>query len=357
MNSSSEIEHIVAPYFTVTTVVTQPLSILSVMLFIYGIYVVLFGLSVHTLCRRDGPSSKLYMGWTISLFVLATIYTATYIWGISRQAALDFSTATTKDYETFFKYLLIGVDKKKSAWIWTCVFTSSIMNAIADSMLIHRCYTIWQSKFILYVLAFVAVVLNGITFGCATTGIIGERTTNLRLYESASAIDNATAIATAVFQVLLALLTGGRIWWISRQARRLMGRSTNAKYNSITAIIIESGVLYASCLIGLFIFEFTADPDSTGIAPFDFAVVSTLMSGLAPTLIIVRVSYGKSVNSVQQMVSTLHFADVPENSQKSRPVANVVQLRTHIDDHRHSSSETSDSEPSSSGPTASEKMV
>ncbi|KAF9257559.1 hypothetical protein L218DRAFT_1016407, partial [Marasmius fiardii PR-910] len=33
------------------------------------------------------------------------------------------------------------------------------------------------------------------------------------------------------------LTEGGRIWWISREARRLMGQLTNARYNSIVAII------------------------------------------------------------------------------------------------------------------------
>ncbi|KAF9261284.1 hypothetical protein L218DRAFT_946113 [Marasmius fiardii PR-910] len=36
-----------------------------------------------------------------------------------------------------------------------------------------------------------------------------------------------------------------------------------------------------------------------GVAPFDFEDVSALVSGLAPTMVIARVAYGKSVDSVQ----------------------------------------------------------
>ncbi|KAF9254074.1 hypothetical protein L218DRAFT_833520, partial [Marasmius fiardii PR-910] len=87
-----------------------------------------------------------------------------------------------------------------------------------------------------------------------------------------------------------------RIWWISRQARSLMGQATDAKYKSIVAIIIESGVLYAACLVSDVALEFALDPGSNGMVPFDFGPVVTLMSGLAPTLIIVRVTHGKSVD-------------------------------------------------------------
>ncbi|KAF9269138.1 hypothetical protein L218DRAFT_994054 [Marasmius fiardii PR-910] len=350
MSSNDKIEHIVAPYLTVATVITQPLSTLLVMVFIYGIYVVVFGLSVHILSRRDGRSLKLYMGWTISLFGLATLYTVTYIWGMSWQAAIEFSAATTKDYKYFLKYL--SADNGKTAWISISIFTSCIMNVIADSMLIHRCYTIWQSKIILYLLAVIAVILNGISLGCAIIGIIGASTANFEIYDKASAIDNATAIAVAVFQVLLALLTGKIANPIALAACRL---DKNARYNSITSVVIESGMLYAGCLIGLFAFQFIVDPDTTGVGSFDFAVVSTLMSGLAPTLIIVRVWYGTSVDSVQQMMSTLQFADaLEESTQKSRPIASL-QLQRQIDNHVRS--ESGNSEPPPLVYKINEKMV
>ncbi|KAK1221017.1 hypothetical protein PQX77_016180 [Marasmius sp. AFHP31] len=47
------------------------------------------------------------------------------------------------------------------------------------------------------------------------------------------------------------------------------------------------------------------------------------MSGLAPTLIIVRVAYGQSVDSVQQMMS-IHFAE-QASQQGTRP--GTISLR------------------------------
>ncbi|KAK1216672.1 hypothetical protein PQX77_020685 [Marasmius sp. AFHP31] len=48
------------------------------------------------------------------------------------------------------------------------------------------------------------------------------------------------------------------------------------------------------------------------------------MSGLAPTLIIVRAADGRTVDNVNQMVSSLHFADGDVTQQRSltRPESN-----------------------------------
>ncbi|KAF9265044.1 hypothetical protein L218DRAFT_957714 [Marasmius fiardii PR-910] len=315
-DSANDLERILASYLTAERVITNPLSTLSVMFAIYGIYVMAFGLAIHTLSRRDGPSSRLYMGWSISLFVLATLFVAINAWGLSRQTMIQFKAATTKNYTPFQKYLRF--DEGEILWFAIINFVDCIMSAVADSMLIHRCCVIWQSRIMMHFLAFLAVVLNGIHLGTGIAGTVGMSISNDRLYNTASTIDNGRTITVAFFQVLLALLTGGRIWWISREARRLMGWSTNARYNSIVAIIIESGLIFAACLVAEVALVLAVDPDAHGFIPFDFGPVTVLMSGLAPTLIIVRVAYGKSVNSVQQMVS-LQWADTQGNSQRSRP--------------------------------------
>ncbi|KAF9259992.1 hypothetical protein L218DRAFT_1055628 [Marasmius fiardii PR-910] len=110
-----------------------------------------------------------------------------------------------------------------------------------------------------------------------------------------------------------------------------MGRSANARYNSIVAIIIESGLLYAASLVLDVVLGLAVDPDNHGLIPFDVGPVMFLMSGLAPTLIIVRVAYGKSVNSVQQMAS-LQLTNAQGNSQGSRPAIDS-QPQTQIGGH------------------------
>ncbi|KAJ8090973.1 hypothetical protein PM082_024897 [Marasmius tenuissimus] len=52
------------------------------------------------------------------------------------------------------------------------------------------------------------------------------------------------------------------------------------------------------------------------------------MAGIAQTVIVVRIAYGQAVGSVQQMVSTLHFAEGANNlSQQSMAAHGSVDLR------------------------------
>ena len=66
----------------------------------------MFGLSIHVLCRADRPnSSKLYLGCTISLFVLATIFVVFTGWAEIRQAIICYDAIKTNDYLPLLRYL------------------------------------------------------------------------------------------------------------------------------------------------------------------------------------------------------------------------------------------------------------
>ncbi|KAL0569613.1 hypothetical protein V5O48_012353, partial [Marasmius crinis-equi] len=185
------------------------------------------------------------------------------------------------------------------------------------------------------------------------------------LYNRVIKINNGNLIAIAAFSLLLAFMTGGRIWWVSSQARQLMGRPINAKYRAIVATMyvcsplldisedwtvnlidpspyfptnpiarIESGILYAGTMVFWVVTEFTLDATGTGAdyLPFDTRVISAIMTGLAPTLIIVRVAYGKSIDSVGQMVSTIQFDAGLESRSESRAEAeDAANVRIEVD--------------------------
>ncbi|KAK7059219.1 hypothetical protein VNI00_001846, partial [Paramarasmius palmivorus] len=60
---------------------------------------------------------------------------------------------------------------------------------------------------------------------------------------------------------------------------------------------------------------YRSDPRQESIVPVELMPVVYQAAGIAPTLIIVRVGLGKTVESVNQMVSTLHFADNSPNTE------------------------------------------
>ncbi|KAL0061359.1 hypothetical protein AAF712_011817 [Marasmius tenuissimus] len=63
------------------------------------------------------------------------------------------------------------------------------------------------------------------------------------------------------------------------------------------------------------VLRYAVGPQSRGVVPNDLSLVSALLLGFAPTLIVVRVAYGKSVDSVRQVMS-IHFAE-----QSSYPIS------------------------------------
>ncbi|KAJ8077912.1 hypothetical protein PM082_002353 [Marasmius tenuissimus] len=302
------------PFLTVQQVIVLPIATLSCMFLVYGMYTIVFGLCMHVLCRRQSSSSRLYSVCTVCLFALGSIFVASEVYGCTRQAIIDFRAAKTQDFGPLEKYMDVDV----GVTVWECLsnFSATLMNVFADVMLIHRCYILWgSSKILLYIVGGAAFVLNGISITTPIMGAVGLTDPRMvQVYVTAKRIDNGNTTAIAVFNALLTLLTAGKIWWITREARRNMGMSIHSvQYKAIVAAIIESGVLYPTSLITSIMVRLIIDPDAHGTLPVDLAAVSTMMAGFAPTLVIVRVAYGKSVDSVQQMMS-IHFAE-----QTSRP--------------------------------------
>ncbi|KAK1228272.1 hypothetical protein PQX77_008687 [Marasmius sp. AFHP31] len=304
MSSSSELEELLAPYLKVDQIVTRPISTLTVLFFLYGIHVVVSGLAIRILLvRRDGcgDGAKLYLPCTIALLVLITVYTGLSAWEYSRETSVQFGAASTKDYGPFVTFLLEDVGKV--AWSAIASMTSNFMNVIADTMLIHRCYVIWNSnKLVLYPLVFVAFVVNGnpstnVYTARDSVGVgVDDRGPNLVDYPSSAKVNGPVSEYD---------VHGYRVHHV-----------------------VESGFLYAATLIGYAVDEFLSQGSMHGLVPFDPIIVVVPMSGLAPTLVIVRVAYRKSVDSVQQMMTTVQFAEGREDEQQSE---STVAKQTTVD--------------------------
>ncbi|KAJ8075337.1 hypothetical protein PM082_019675 [Marasmius tenuissimus] len=99
-------------------VVVYPQVTLLTVYLLYGVYILLFGLCVHIL--RYGPIfhyRKLYLTSTILLFFLS-------------------STTVAVSFSIFNATPTYGIK----------LFAYTAANAIADSVLIHRCHVAWSDK-------------------------------------------------------------------------------------------------------------------------------------------------------------------------------------------------------------------
>ncbi|KAK1216592.1 hypothetical protein PQX77_020766 [Marasmius sp. AFHP31] len=310
-------------YTSVGYVIVLPISTLSVMFLVYGIYIILFGLSLNVLWHRHETSASIwYMRWTIALFVLSTIFNASVVWMYMGQTLDEFIAVKTSDYIPYFEVLL--GENIPSEWIARLnlnVFTAAMISCIFDYLMVHRCHVIWgYSKWILYPFALVVLVTNVMAFVLHGIEMAAYQHHNYTPFMRSRNIIEVLGVISAVYTSLLTLLTAGRIWWTVHQVGQITGSKLFTKYKIFVATILESGLLYSIVVVVGHVFPASIDPNNTGIIPFDFSAF-VQMAGIAQTVIIVRIAYGQAVESVQQMVSTLQFAEGANNSQQQSMAA------------------------------------
>ncbi|KAF9255892.1 hypothetical protein L218DRAFT_878174 [Marasmius fiardii PR-910] len=102
---SEPLEEHLAPFLSTQNVLVFPLSILSVMFLLYGLYIPFVGASARVLSRQDNTISKLFLGCVITLFILATLETICEATQVIRQAIIEFSVAKTQNFGPLVDYL------------------------------------------------------------------------------------------------------------------------------------------------------------------------------------------------------------------------------------------------------------
>ncbi|ESK87507.1 hypothetical protein Moror_2057 [Moniliophthora roreri MCA 2997] len=331
MSNSSVTEEDIAPFDSAAIILVKPMANLTVMFYVYGIYTVLFIISLHILIyRQHRPNRVLYMFFTIVLFTLTSALIVVKTFGYAYQATLMFTFTKNQDWASFLAYLhhdnAITIMTGFEQILPLCLVT------MVDLMLLHRCYVIWgSSKWIVFPFIFMMLSLAICEIVASAFTVIGISNTadlaKVQLYLQGNTIDTAFWLAEMGVNMTLTLLTAGRIWWISREARKHMGPAIETKYNTIIAIILESGILYPIFLTASVIYILLLSDDLTVLVPFDLLPVSYQIAGIAPTLIIIRAASGKTVEhtTMNQVVSSLHFANGAGSGSRNSTTRSHVQ--------------------------------
>ncbi|KAG7091626.1 hypothetical protein E1B28_010645 [Marasmius oreades] len=303
----ASLEEILKPWFTNEVMIVQPVVSLTVTWFVYGFYIGLFIVTLHNLYKHHPANHKLYLTWTILLFFLCTLNNIIETWYRVRQAIKIYTGEHTKDYPPLLSYA--QHDTIKTIQRGFLMILPIIANLTAETMLIHRCYLVWfKNKWVATTLIFLSLALNTVglagcimfTKGFSNTSINPK---NVNLLLKGNSINNGYLIANAVFNGLLTALTAGRIYLISREARKHLDAKLHSTYRTVVAIIIESGLLYPASLIIYIVILLKLDPDNQSLLPVDLSPLFMQAAGIAPTLIIVRALQGKTTDSVDQVVS------------------------------------------------------
>ncbi|KAJ7692533.1 hypothetical protein B0H17DRAFT_1330720 [Mycena rosella] len=274
-------------------------AIAATEVFLYGTYSVMFALYLHILRTRGMANLRFLTAATIVLFILSTAHCAlqlaTTIFGDRLLPALRGQDGDTQSYA------YANEDK-------LCVSLDLATNgvAVADTILIYRCYAIWNYRRNIVILP-ILLTLVGAGFGCA------NRIISVTIVPSVSGLFIVSLATSLLTTVILMGLTGssipqssrlqiklssvGRIWWLARAARMVLGPNIARKYHTVCAMILESGALYCIAGVGFVMVGLLVDIDVI----VSGAVVAQVV-GIAPTIIAVRVALGYSVENVDSFI-------------------------------------------------------
>ncbi|KAF7364218.1 Rtt106 domain-containing protein [Mycena sanguinolenta] len=260
----------------------------------YGVYSALFFQSLQVLYTRRTPNYRFHLGCLITLFVLSTIHIMIASTWASITDTADFAIYEVFTLKNPLPVLYAsgdpGVVRRlgfliKLRWV--------LANTLADGFLIFRCYVIWGRNW-------QAVAVPLLSYACT---IIGGFLGLLPLSGRSERIALVLAYGTTFFtNTLASLLAAGRIWWMSRQIAMLLGkRKAQSKYMDLTAIILESGLIYPAILIITIVVYLV--PATPTVAVLSCIAAAYHLVGIAPTMIIVRVGLGVSTDDVENTVT------------------------------------------------------
>ncbi|ESK83551.1 hypothetical protein Moror_12098 [Moniliophthora roreri MCA 2997] len=340
-------EDLIRSLFSVQETIVRPIATLSAMFFVYGFYVLLFGTYVYMMCSDHKESERfrrnLNLALAVVLFGLSTASIVVYTTNVVDQSIALFTAVKTQDYQSIAGYLT-----QNGANIAFQYLVPILLNIAAEYILAHtpllcdlefretryltfnsslsldkQCVNISSSLSLVLRRKIGLVSVAGVAAATMLTISVNDSSGTLYyLYFVGNNVNFAHAVASIVVNSTLTLLTAGRIWWVHRQVRALGVSASDTFVQSVSRIILESGLLYPVMSIAGLIM---ANTMPFGVMPFDFYPLVVLSAGIAPTLTMVRVKLGRNIETLQDQVSDIHFTSrqVPLESISTRSQAQV----------------------------------
>ncbi|KAJ7744086.1 hypothetical protein B0H16DRAFT_1889689 [Mycena metata] len=266
-----------SPDFSVTvfdrTWLVGEISGTCVQVFCYGVYLNLFILALHTFRRRRTERNNVLLALTWAMAFLSTtqivlrlLKTAVVIQFVAErmEPGINIPASPPQTY---------------SSLITAHAVVLVLNNTVTDTLFLYRCYVIWGSRRMVVIMPAILMLATFVIGLVAVSPQVSQK---------------ATVILATVTNLCLMGLTAGRIWWIRREAMRI---TTNKvlihRYNTVIAMLLESGALYfIPAMLTVIVYQWDI--------PFHVLEgLGTYLINIIPTLIIVRVGLGRSIHEQQ----------------------------------------------------------
>ncbi|KAF7352067.1 hypothetical protein MVEN_01169500 [Mycena venus] len=280
-------------------------AIMDVLL--YGVFIVLFFVSIQLLCRRKTPGRMTFLMLSMAMAVMATTQFCLHI--ATTTLALRLLRGAITNGQLTVPSNPIGDEHL----YWTLVLVQDCVlvtnTVITDSLLVYRCYLVWGRPHKIFVIVPILLMLGTLATGYVTS--YDEDYSNGPYH-----FDPRIVFTLNLFNnFILMMLTAGRIWWVTRTQRAVFGSEFTPRYNAAIAIILESGAIY--CLGLVFQVVALSVQDSFPTAVYLSHGTAGQLVNIAPTLIAVRVGLGHAVPTAATDATTT----VPQSRvNNSRPL-------------------------------------
>ncbi|KAG5725176.1 hypothetical protein E4T56_gene10190 [Termitomyces sp. T112] len=180
--------------------------------FLYGLYVILFSASILVILRKK----RLEWPLLLTSFVMFALATA------------DIGFTISVLFVKQFKQDLKLNDLRPRYFL--CITN----NTVANLLTLYRCCHIWHMK---------KSIVAGTCIFLILTTICGYTTISLAQYVWVSVLINM------IFNVVTTGLTAGRLWWLIRVSRAMLGETLITRYKNAAYFVLESGILYTMYIL------------------------------------------------------------------------------------------------------------
>ncbi|PBK83514.1 hypothetical protein ARMGADRAFT_1170497 [Armillaria gallica] len=241
------------------------------------------------LAVRKISRARIYMGCIITaLYIFSTIH-AIATW-IEFSRVYVFATSFRARYSSMFLSVL---------WEILGVMATGLSLIIADCTIIWRCWVVWAHSWKVIILP-ISFVMTGIV--CGVNVVVHQFMVSLD-DETKTNWVVATIASTFGTNILCTTLIVARIIYVARGHRGIMGGIRT--YRGVLEILVESAALYSITFV---VFMILYPLGGNGYM-YPQALIFPV-TGIAPTLIILRVASGQGrpeESSSQDTQSSLHF--------------------------------------------------
>ncbi|TFK37114.1 hypothetical protein BDQ12DRAFT_685818 [Crucibulum laeve] len=250
---------------------------------LYGIHIVLFTICIYILIKNRKSTHPAILVAVVIMFALSTA-----------DIAITFR-AMIEDLPKIITLQLDQLDNiLRRIYPKNPIFVAN--NLVADILLLHRCCMVWKHQ--KYVIIFASVLL----FADSVWGWVGVGTRVVKLQEVF-----APVYLWSVFgiNISMTLVTAGRIYWVARKGRSIIGQRSMRIYNTAIAILIETGALYSCCILIYLLF-----PKNS---PWKIVSVTVVMRtvSIMPTLMIVQAALTRRTSAYTTQRTSVNPGDGP----------------------------------------------